>query len=308
MALLTICIPIYNRIEYLNRTLNAFMNSERIILNDVCIYVSDNCSTDDIGGLCRKFIDCGLPIVYHRNSENLGMDGNFANCLKSSTGKYTLLLGSDDVPKLDYISSLLAVLKRKEVGVLHLYECKADEDKCVYYDSVDKFLLDVNIDITYISTNIVNTKFIKGIDYDRYKGTFFTQIPAYLKALNSPLPNAILFGNFYEEDNDSKNNGGYNYFEVFVTNLLNIFKEQVDIGNISYKTYKIFKKRIFKNHIAYYIVMLLIFKKRGRFNVNNGWLIIMNNYAMHIYSYYYVLKKIVSSILKKTRYNEKKSY
>ena len=293
MALLTICIPIYNRISFLNRIFKAFQESLSFFSSEVSIYVSDNCSTDDICGLCKTYINKGLPIVYHRNDENLGMDGNFANCLKASTGKYTLLLGSDDVPKLNYISSILKILKRKDIGLLHLKECTTDNGKIVYYNSVDNFLLDININITYLSTNIVNTSLIQGIDYNEYRGSFFTQVPAYLKAINAHLPNAVLYGDFYEDDDDSKNNGGYNYFEVFVTNLLSIFKGQVKCRYITEDTYDNFKKIIFKKQISEYVVQLLIFKKKRKFRTDHALQILFKNYGANFYSYYYVLRYLV---------------
>lgn len=105
-----------------------------------------------------------------------------------------------------------------------------------------------------------------------------------------------MYGDFYEDDDDSKNNGGYNYFEVFVTNLLSIFKGQVKSRYITEATYDSLKKIIFKKQISKYVVQLLIFKNKRKFRTDHALQILFKNYGANFYSYYYVLRYLVLRI------------
>ena len=109
--LLTICLPTYNRANVLSESLEHIVSQ---ITDEnktkVEILVSDNCSTDNTPEVVKSFIERGIPIVYNRNSENLGSDGNFLYCINNASGKYIWLLGDDDYlveGTLDYLLSFM---------------------------------------------------------------------------------------------------------------------------------------------------------------------------------------------------------
>lgn len=55
LPLLSICIPTYNRAEYLRRTLDSIVSQEDFDSN--CeIVTSDNSYTDNTEGVCRNYI------------------------------------------------------------------------------------------------------------------------------------------------------------------------------------------------------------------------------------------------------------
>lgn len=97
--LLSICIPTYNRAEYIGHALDSVLNqlSEHTSqLIEICI--SDNASTDnteDIIGLKKESTTCS--IYYNRNQKNLGFDLNVRKIVEMASGKYCWILGSDDM-------------------------------------------------------------------------------------------------------------------------------------------------------------------------------------------------------------------
>src|ERR1035437_6929312 len=90
--LLSICIPTYNRAEYLEETILSIVNQKRFQeTSEVEIVISDNCSEDNTKQVCEKFIAiCGDKIHYYRNSENI-IDANFERVLSYGKGVFLKL-------------------------------------------------------------------------------------------------------------------------------------------------------------------------------------------------------------------------
>lgn len=111
---LSVCIPNYNRIELLERLLENVSSqiTESNLGDEVEICVSDDCSKIDPVGIIEK-IKTRFPevsLVYTRNRENMGMDYNFLNSVSVAHGKYAWIVGNDDIPVEDALSSILKIL------------------------------------------------------------------------------------------------------------------------------------------------------------------------------------------------------
>lgn len=297
--ILSVCIPIYNRIYYLRRTLERLLLDKELFVEEIQLYISDNCSTDDLQSVCNEFKEKGLNLEYHRNSENLNMDGNFANCFRNARGKYTLLLGSDEMPLPNFFKVILPVLQGGDYGLIHLDQQKSGSGDEVVYNNSDNFLVNVNYWITFISGNIVASEYINRIDLDSYRGTFFTQVPVYLEAACRSNQNVIIKGKFYDDKNDGENNGGYNLFQVFVSNLFAIFESFVDKGLLSKDSYEKIKRIEFKEFLVSWIFSILVFKKNKNFIRSNDWGIIWDYYGFKPYAYYYFFRYYVKTIGRK---------
>jgi glycosyltransferase involved in cell wall biosynthesis len=64
---------------------------------DVEILVSDNVSTDSTESLVADLMGRYPCIRYHRNSRNLGFDGNVIACIENANGEYITFISDDDV-------------------------------------------------------------------------------------------------------------------------------------------------------------------------------------------------------------------
>ena len=293
---LSICIPIYNRIEFLKRHLDQYLKCKSLFDEKIHLFISDNCSKDDLRSLINEYSNKGLNIDYSRNKENIGPDGNFIKCFNSAKGKYIWLLGSDDVPVDGFVDSLVDILGSHDYGYLFLNHNSKERQLTEYNDPKD--LLDkVHIWITFMSANIFKTEFVKNVNGENYMGTYLIQVPYFLEGIAAGQTNAVFNYNWIQDGNDAANNGGYNFFKVFVDNLLSIVYEKVENHQINNDCYERFKKSIYCNFIRSFVDGLLIRRDkvmRQNFDTKDGLKILMKHYGNKLYFYLWTLRTVAS--------------
>ena len=145
------------------------------------LIISDNCSTDDLRSCCEKYQQLGLRLHYHRQEKNIGPDGNFDWCFHHADGQYVWLLGSDDVPVAGMLRELIEVLSDSDYGLVHLSISRQSQKLRAYHND-ETLLADINVWITFISSNIIKTDTVKDYDLSSYVGSYMIQVPAYLNA------------------------------------------------------------------------------------------------------------------------------
>lgn len=299
--ILSICIPIYNRIDFLRRHFEQYLKCKLLFEEKIHLYVSDNCSKDDLQSLVQNYKNLGLNIDYSRNSENIGPDGNFIKCFNSAKGKYIWLLGSDDITVDGFIERLVDILEKHDYGYLFLnHNC--NDSQLIEYNEPKELLEKVHVWITFMSANIFKTEYVKEVKGEDYMGTFLIQVPYFLQGIVTGKKNAILNYSWIQNGNDSANNGGYNFFKVFVDNLLSLVYEQVENHKIDILCYERFKRSIYNNFIRGYVYELLIKKKKSkckRLNTEDAWKILMKHYGCKPYFYMLTARTLVSRIYHK---------
>ena len=297
--ILSICIPIYNRLSYLEKMLSRFWEDKDLFDEKIHLFIADNCSQEDLRSCCKKFQTMGLSLYYHRNAENIGPDRNFELCFHSGKGKYTWLLGSDDIPVNGFLRGLLAQLEKNDYGLFHL-SMRPSKSELKEFTKSGDMVVSVNYWITFMSANVVRTETINGVDLSAYRSSNLIQVPMYLNACLTSKLNAISYlGNPFEQETDSANNGGYNLFRVFVVNLHDIYDTFVKKGLLSIKDYKQLKKVEYKEFLSYYIIVLLIFKRNKNFDTKDAWSILFKYYGCYPYSYYYIAYFLLKSSTRK---------
>ena len=110
---LTICIPTYNRKNYLENQLAFFqkqVENNPNILQKVRFIVSDNASTDDTCKMLESWDKSLCFFDYYRNDKNLGLVGNIIASLKRSTTDYVWFVSDDDQLKEGIIERVLDAL------------------------------------------------------------------------------------------------------------------------------------------------------------------------------------------------------
>lgn len=96
MTKISICIPTFNRAKYLANCLHSIRLNNNISNVDFEVCVSDNCSddnTEDIVIAAQK----DIPIVYCRNSSNIGRVKNYLNVVEMAKGDFVWMIGDDDL-------------------------------------------------------------------------------------------------------------------------------------------------------------------------------------------------------------------
>lgn len=297
-VLLTIAIPTYNRSKILNEALKKIIPQIKESKYRVELIVSDNCSPDDTKDIVEKNNTCN-DIRYIRNEKNLGMDGNFVQCFKLARGKYVWVLGDDDhlVPNsLDLILDELS--KNTEFGLIHLHN-EPTKENVIIYTKCNEFISDISFWITFITENIVNTKYVKEIDFDKYMGTFFTLIPLYFIGAYKEKQNLWMNYKVFEGAKDINSNGSYNYFKVFTKNYLSIWKEYRKRLGITNRQYELEKRRLFFGHLRGFTVDILVRNKFPNMDKSKAFGYLFLYYWYEPYFYRFILSYIYHYKLRK---------
>lgn len=129
--LLSVCIPNYNRADYLYRNISAIaLQIEES--TPVEVVVADDKSKEDIDAVIKKLKEeyPELTLRYYRNKINLGFDLNVINVVKKAEGKFCWLLSNDDTIKLGGITRIIDEIKDSNKIKLFL----------VNYERFDKLL------------------------------------------------------------------------------------------------------------------------------------------------------------------------
>ena len=110
--LLSICIPTFNRANNLANCLNSIVISNNFANFDkIEVCVSDNCSSDNTKAIVDSFKD-KVNIRYSRNEKNLGFARNAIKVISMAKGKYSWLIGDDDLIIPACITKLIDIFKK----------------------------------------------------------------------------------------------------------------------------------------------------------------------------------------------------
>ena len=127
---ISLCIPQYNRIQYLLKNLSVIAQQT---YPDIEVVISDDASTDnteeEIAGMMSGY---KYPIIYHRHPVNIGYDANLRKSLELATGDYCIMMGNDDTLNgAEGIRNLVDFLTEKklpELGFCNYVEDHSHEE------------------------------------------------------------------------------------------------------------------------------------------------------------------------------------
>jgi glycosyltransferase involved in cell wall biosynthesis len=160
---LSLCIPTYNRPQYLENCLEAIFISKKNCRQfnfEVCI--SDNGSKHDIKSIIKKY-EKKLNIKFNRFNRNLGITRNFLKAVSMASGEFVWTIGNDDL--------LLPNSLKKIKNLLNKYK---------------------NVDYFYMNAYILNKSYL-----DNFKHPFSThKVPKNLNTFSTQKRNRMV--NFWE--------------------------------------------------------------------------------------------------------------
>lgn len=88
--IISICIPTYNRVNYLKKSIDSIICQPEFKSGEVEIIISDNASTDGTEELGKKYESDYDNVKYYRNSDNISIE-NFPLALSRGQGIYRKL-------------------------------------------------------------------------------------------------------------------------------------------------------------------------------------------------------------------------
>ncbi len=115
-TILSICIPTYNRAQYLKKTLTSIVSQfkNEDIRRQVEIVISDNASEDNTREVVEEFKNRFENVKYFRNNKNLGFDRNLYNAIRKSEGLFCWTLNDDKILNSNALDYMLNILKSNQ--------------------------------------------------------------------------------------------------------------------------------------------------------------------------------------------------
>lgn len=279
--LLSICIPTYNRKEYLEKTLDSIVNQDIFInTNDVNIVISDNASNDGTRELVARYLQLYPDkIIYFCNDTNIGF-ANFDKVLSVANGKF-LKLNNDTLLLLPgSLDTMLSYIRDNSdvKPVLFFRNCCANNDeKTSLYEDLNSFIDNISYYSTWIgSFGIWKTDYAYVSRLFREKN--YTEIPQTYILFNFLENNRnILCINetLFNSVCPFKKGGNYNVAQVFGENYLCFLNEYIHKKLLSYKIYKKEKRKLIKFINDYY------------FDVQNKYNFQKSGYFKYLLKYYW---------------------
>ena len=108
---LSICIPTFNRLQYLEGLINSLLPKAKLGCVEVCI--SNNHSTDGTGEYLEKLAQReGTTLKIASQYENIGIDRNMIAAIAMASGNYIYPLGDDDFLSGECVDSILEEIEK----------------------------------------------------------------------------------------------------------------------------------------------------------------------------------------------------
>lgn len=118
---LSICIPTYNRAQFLKQALASVISQadERVE-----IVVVDGASPDNTTEVVSAYKQSFQNLVYCRGEKNLGVDRDMARCIELAHGEYCWMLSDDDMLEPGAIKRIMVEIESKyEIYLCNVTAC-----------------------------------------------------------------------------------------------------------------------------------------------------------------------------------------
>ena len=259
---LSICIPTYNRAEFLEKTLESIV-SQSVFLNtnDVEVVIADNCSQDNTSSVIKKYTD-RFPekIIYLKNEVNIGAVKNYENVLSVATGTFAKLHNDYLLIKKEALSTIVEIIKEnaeEKPIIFFLNGNKKIQEKTTVCKNLNEFVSHVSYFSTWIGGfGIWKDDFKKLPDFSRYHKLLLVQTDFLFRLLAMGKP-AIVCNENYFINIPFKKNIDYNIAEVFGQNYLFLYKEYLNNGLLDKNIFQKEKKLLLINHILPYCIKFI---------------------------------------------------
>lgn len=113
---ITIAIPTYKRADLLKDAINSAINQYEYTYYDIIVVDNDSTRGCETEKLMMSFNN--PKISYYKNSENLGMSGNWNRLFTLSRGKYVVMLHDDDLLLPHFLYECIKIAKEKNADLI----------------------------------------------------------------------------------------------------------------------------------------------------------------------------------------------
>jgi abequosyltransferase len=312
--LVSICIPTFNRCEYLNKSLDSLVKQPEFCSGCVEIIISDNASTDETETICREYSGKYNNFHYYRNSENIH-DRNFPLVISYATGNLIKLCNDTLIYLPDSLKLLCFIEEKynKEKPVLFFMNNEKDVFglSTSQLDNLDfeKFICSISYNITWIGGASFWEEDCKNIanDIDGCELSLW-QVKKICNILCHKRNGSVLYKHFADIQNVYKKDISYGLYNVFYNNYLGIIRYYVDNNYLSFKCWDFLEKDLLFNFFTEWMIQWEFKNKNLRYsNKENLKQVIFNQYKdkpyFHSFKKYYknmkakyIVKRIAKTV------------
>ena len=253
--LLSICIPTYNRANYLEKCLKAIVNQEGFD-ERVEVVISDNCSVDKTQTVAKKYTNRYSNIHYYRNDENI-VAKNQVLVLQKASGLLRKLTNDTVIYKPGAIKYMLQAVEdnlEKRPQLFFLNSQKLNKDP-LHVDTLELYVKTLGHMLTWIASVAV---WVDDCDnlyiFDENADTLLGQVPFLLKNFEKHGA-AVIYDRVIIHGLVPKNkNVSYGIYHVFYENFLGFIMEYVQSNKISMECYDAVRKRLLMEFFLHWVV------------------------------------------------------
>ncbi|HYQ03656.1 MAG TPA: glycosyltransferase family 2 protein [Polyangiaceae bacterium] len=102
----SICIPTFRRLAYLKEAVRA---AQEQTLQNIEVLISDDGDSSELKTWCESAVRADPRVRYRRNAKNLGLGGNWNECVIAAQGQWLVIQGDDDRLLPSFCETLLQV-------------------------------------------------------------------------------------------------------------------------------------------------------------------------------------------------------
>jgi glycosyltransferase involved in cell wall biosynthesis len=117
--LLSICIPNYKREECLNNCLNSIYIAKKNFNLDFEVCISDNNSGNRVNKIVNNYKN-KFSINFKKNKKNFGVGYNILKSVSLAKGKYSWIIGNDDLLLPQAFKKLNKILNKKNIDFFYV--------------------------------------------------------------------------------------------------------------------------------------------------------------------------------------------
>jgi glycosyltransferase involved in cell wall biosynthesis len=104
----SICIPTYQRLHYLKEAVAAALAQT---VTNIEVLISDDGCSQELRDWSERAVQSDARVRYRRNATNLGLGGNWNECVAAASGEWLVIQGDDDRLLPSFCEALLSLAK-----------------------------------------------------------------------------------------------------------------------------------------------------------------------------------------------------
>ena len=230
--LLSICIPTYNRAEYLKNSIESIICQDEFKNKQVEIVIADNASTDNTESVARPYAQRYGNIFYYRNEKNINND-NFPFVLSKGNGILRRLCNDTLCFEAGALKYICDVVRKYEQTKPYICWLGSKGRPDIERMNFSKGIKTVSYWITAIACSIWDNE-CDGIEKDTY-GTelMLWQVRKTLE-LSAEKDNMVLINKaLTSTQNVYKKDVSYGLYHVFFENYFTVLNPYFESGKLT---------------------------------------------------------------------------